>query len=200
MDGLGWTIAGMLAIFLAGLLVGLNVMSRRHITVNQSVSQSVEHTVNGGGSGSSNVLRAAPPIFPIMAIGAVVALAVMLAQSGITATNAVADTAARGIEVQRETMHLIPTSAPPVIVQQPAPIVVTHPSIGQPALADVVAVVSLIIAAISCGVVVYAVRRNHTMREQRLNALYASPTMQAPMLSAREVFGEVDNVTQEGKT
>ena len=121
MESLGWGVAGVLVVFVAGLLVGLYLMSKRPIINN--VTQNVNHAVNVSSSGGGVVRSVAGAVVPVLALGAVAVVALAAVSSSANANQQISDTAQRSIEAQQQIVKAMPQ--PQVIVQPATPPQVT---------------------------------------------------------------------------
>lgn len=119
METLGWIMAAIAGVFSTGLVIGVVLTSRRAIHVTQTNTTSQQNS-NSGGSGSGvKSGPSAPVVFPILAVLALGAVAVVgmttSAQSGAQVTAV----SQQALESQREIIRAMPTPAPPVVIDRP---------------------------------------------------------------------------------
>lgn len=177
MELLGWGVAVVLGVFVAGLLIGVAAMSKRPIVNN--ISQNVNHSVtvaSGGGAARS----IAGVVFPVLAWGAVAIVALAAVSSSTNANQQVTDTAQHSIEAQREIVKAMPQ--PQIIVQPATPpqVTVNTPAVDLAPLVNTLAVAG--VGALIVFVVIDITRREIKQRArdrqhrlERDRALYSKP-------------------------
>lgn len=177
MELLGWGVALVLAVFVAGLLIGVAAMSKRPIVNN--ISQNVNHSVNVA-SGGGAVRSVAGAVFPVLALGALAVITLAAVSSAANANQQATDTAARSIEAQREIVQAMPQ--PQIIVQpaQPPQVTVTTPALDLMPLVNtlVVSAVSGLAVFVVIDITRRSIRQRRQERQRRLDrerALYTKP-------------------------
>jgi heme/copper-type cytochrome/quinol oxidase subunit 2 len=192
MESLGWGVAAVLVVFVAGVLIGVYAMSKRPIVNN--VTQTVNHTVNtqhGGGAARS----VAGVVFPVLAVGGMAIVALAAVSSSTNASQQVTDTAARSIEAQREIVKAMPQ--PQVIVQpaQPPQVTVNTPAVDLMPLVNVVAVIGLVALAVF---VVTDITRG-LIRQRRQDRQYAQAQRSTPPTLTHPLFDQAKQNVRQSK-